>query len=93
MNVVDVLGSVDVLADGMGGSVDAVTGAAIGPYRKSRLIQLKNMIPRAAHVEIDSVWGHAVCCEGDPEATKIMSREISALLSRLRQERRLAIRT
>ena len=39
MTVVDVLGSVDELADGMGGSVDAVTGAAIGPYRKSRLMR------------------------------------------------------
>jgi predicted nucleotidyltransferase len=38
MTVVEVLGSVDELADGMGGSVDAVTGAAIGPYRKSRVI-------------------------------------------------------
>jgi hypothetical protein len=37
MTVVDVLGTVDELADGMGGSVDAVTGAAIGPYQKSRL--------------------------------------------------------
>ena len=40
MTVVDVLGSVDGLADGMGGSVDAVTGAAIGPYRKSRLVEI-----------------------------------------------------
>ncbi len=37
MTVVDVLASVDALADGMGGSLDAVTRAAIGPYRKSRL--------------------------------------------------------
>lgn len=37
MTVVDVLGSVDELADWMGGSVDAVTGAASGPYRKSRI--------------------------------------------------------
>ena len=37
MTVVDVLGRVDELADGTGGSVDAVTGAAIGPYWKSRL--------------------------------------------------------
>lgn len=37
MTVVDVLGRVDELAEGLGGSVDAVTGAAIGPYRKSRL--------------------------------------------------------
>src|SRR5262249_12536314 len=36
MTVVDVLGRVDERADGTGGSVDAVTGAAIGPYRKSR---------------------------------------------------------
>jgi hypothetical protein len=36
MTVVDVLGRVDELAEGLGGSVDAVTGAAIGPYRKSR---------------------------------------------------------
>ncbi len=29
------LGRIDELADGMGASVDAVTGTAIGPYRKS----------------------------------------------------------
>jgi len=37
MTVIDVLGSLDELADGMGGSMDPVTGAAIGPYRESRL--------------------------------------------------------
>src|SRR5712691_2002794 len=42
MTVSDVLGSVDELADGMGGSVDAVTGAAIGPYRKSRVRRTKD---------------------------------------------------
>ncbi len=31
------LGSVDELADGTGGSADAVMGAAIGPYWKCRL--------------------------------------------------------
>jgi hypothetical protein len=36
MTVVNVPGSVDELADGMGGSLDAVTGAAISRYRKSR---------------------------------------------------------
>jgi hypothetical protein len=41
MTVVDVLGSVDELADGMGGSLDAVTRAAIGPYRKCRLDTLR----------------------------------------------------
>jgi hypothetical protein len=37
MTAGDVLGRVDELTDGTGGSVDAVMGAAIGPYRKSRL--------------------------------------------------------
>ena len=36
MTSVDVLGRVDELTDGAGGSVDAVMGAAVGPYRKSR---------------------------------------------------------
>jgi hypothetical protein len=37
MTVVDVLGSVDDLADGIGSPANAVTGAAIGPYRKSKM--------------------------------------------------------
>ncbi len=37
MIAVDVLGRVDELTDGTGGSVDAVMGTAIGPYQKSRL--------------------------------------------------------
>jgi len=37
MTAVDVLGRVDELTDGTGGSVDVVMGAAIGPYRKSRV--------------------------------------------------------
>jgi hypothetical protein len=37
MTAVEVLGSVDELADGTAGSVDAATGAAIGPYRRSRV--------------------------------------------------------
>ncbi len=40
MTAVDVLGSVDELPDGTGGSVDVVTEAKIGPYRKSRLKRL-----------------------------------------------------
>ncbi len=40
MTAVEVLGSVDELADGTAGSVDAATGAAIGQYRKSRLNRL-----------------------------------------------------
>ncbi len=37
---VDVSGRIDELADGTGGSVDAVTGVAIGPYWKSGIIRL-----------------------------------------------------
>jgi hypothetical protein len=36
MTAVDVLGSVDELTDGTGGSVDVVTEVKIGPCRKSR---------------------------------------------------------
>ena len=36
MTAVEVLGSVDELAAGTGGSIDAVTGAAICPYWESR---------------------------------------------------------
>jgi hypothetical protein len=41
MTVVDVSRSVVGLADRIGGSVDAVTGAAIGPYRKSRVNEIR----------------------------------------------------
>lgn len=41
MTAVDVLGRVDELTDGTGGSVDVVTEAKIGPYRKSRPRYLK----------------------------------------------------
>jgi len=37
MTVVAALGRVDELTDGTGGSVDAVTDAKGGPYRKSRV--------------------------------------------------------
>ena len=37
MTAVEVLGSVDELADRTGSSVDAAMGAEFGPYRKSRL--------------------------------------------------------
>ncbi len=37
MTTVEVLGRGDELTDGTGGSVHTVTGAAIRPYRKSRL--------------------------------------------------------
>ena len=45
MTAVGVLGSVNEPTDGTGGAVDTVVGAAIGPYRKTRLIR---MIPRAS---------------------------------------------
>ena len=47
MTAVEVLGSVDELADGTGGSVDAVTGAAIGPYWKSRRRGSESWPPRS----------------------------------------------
>ena len=37
MTAVDVLGRVDELTDGTGGSVDVGMGTAIGPYRRLRL--------------------------------------------------------
>jgi hypothetical protein len=37
MTAVKMLGGVDERTDGTGGSLDAVTEAKIGPYRKSRL--------------------------------------------------------
>jgi hypothetical protein len=40
MTAVEVLGSVDELAAGTGGSIDAVTGAAICPYWKSRSTEI-----------------------------------------------------
>jgi hypothetical protein len=44
MTALEVLGSVDELADGTAGSVDAATGAAIGPYRKSRLTRRRRRL-------------------------------------------------
>ena len=45
MTAADVLGRVDELTDGTGGSVDAVMGAALGPYRKSRFQYIRNAPP------------------------------------------------
>ena len=47
MTAVDVLGRVDELPDGTGGSVDAVMGAAVGPYRKSRLTSAMRLVDQA----------------------------------------------
>jgi len=42
------------------------------------------VIPGARLVEVDSPAGHAVCCGVDPEATKIIDREVAAFLATLR---------
>jgi homoserine O-acetyltransferase len=44
----------------------------------------KNAIPSAAHIEIDSISGHDICCGFDPEANKILDREIGRFLSKLK---------
>ncbi len=47
------------------------------------LIVAKNTIPNATLVELDSPFGHLACCS-DPDATKIIDREIAKFLSKLR---------
>jgi len=49
MAVVDVLGRVDELAS----SADAVTGAASGPYRKSRLSMLSCRMPCTLNPKVE----------------------------------------
>ncbi len=51
-------------------------------FNRDELIFAKNAIPKATHVEIDSPWGHGIGF--DPEARKIMEREIAKFLSKLR---------
>ena len=81
MTVVDVLGRVDELADGTGGSVDAAIGAAIGPYRKSRTrlenplrdrfaanIHLEHIVRVRQRVEGVPVGGYTVVLVRDAEA-------------------------
>jgi hypothetical protein len=46
MTSVNVPDRMNELTDGTGGSVDAVMGATIGPYRKSRLIANTKKIRR-----------------------------------------------
>jgi len=41
MTAVDVLGRVGELANGTGGSADAITGTAIAPFQASRLRKFK----------------------------------------------------
>jgi hypothetical protein len=54
MTAVDVLGRVDELTDRTGGSVDAVMRTAIGPYRKSRIKQLRALDRVPTDRRIDS---------------------------------------
>jgi homoserine O-acetyltransferase len=53
-------------------------------FNREELIFAKNAIPKATHVEIDSIRGHYSCCGGDREATKIIEREIAKFLAKLR---------
>jgi homoserine O-acetyltransferase len=48
------------------------------------LVDHARIIPGARLVEVDSPAGHAACCGLDPEATKIIDREIAIFLSTLR---------
>ena len=51
---------------------------------RDEIIFVKDAIPKATHVEIDSPWGHLISVGFDPEATKVMDREITKFLSQLR---------
>jgi homoserine O-acetyltransferase len=51
---------------------------------REELLFAKRSIPNAVHVEIDTPWGHIMCCGPDPEANKVMDREIASFLSKLR---------
>ena len=53
-------------------------------FNRDEAVFAKANITKATYIEIDSALGHAACCGFDPEATKIMSREIASFLSKLR---------
>jgi homoserine O-acetyltransferase len=44
----------------------------------------KSAIPNAAHVELDSILGHDICCGEDAEVNKVLDREIGRFLARLK---------
>jgi homoserine O-acetyltransferase len=44
----------------------------------------KDAIPNASLLEIDSAFGHEVCCGLDVEAAKVIDREVSSFLAKLR---------
>jgi homoserine O-acetyltransferase len=43
---------------------------------------IKSAIPNLAHVELDSISGHNICCGEDAEASKILDREIGRFLAK-----------
>ena len=47
-------------------------------------------IPGARAVWIDSVAGHLICCNGDPQATRILGEAIRGFLQELRAQRKAA---
>jgi len=54
-------------------------------YHGAGISLVKEAIPRATHIEIDSPQGHNICCGGwDREATRIQDQEISKFLAKLR---------
>jgi homoserine O-acetyltransferase len=52
-------------------------------FPHDEILSAKEVIPKATHIEIDSPFGHEICCGSDPEATKIMDQEIAKFLSNL----------
>lgn len=44
----------------------------------------KTSIPRVRHVEIDSEFGHEICCGLDPNAAKVIDTEIAKFLAGLK---------
>jgi homoserine acetyltransferase len=53
-------------------------------FLRDEVVLAKSTIPRATYIEIESAWGHSACAGFDPEATKVMTREIAAFLARIR---------
>ena len=47
-------------------------------------------IPNARAVAIDSIAGHLVCCNGDPQATRVMGEAIRDFLQELSAQRKAA---
>jgi homoserine O-acetyltransferase len=52
-------------------------------FRPEESIFARDSIPNAVYLEIDNTWGHLNCAGFEPEAAKMMHREISKFLSNL----------